>query len=69
MQQEAMIARGIFDIKWSYVPKKKKNIFLLVIKGKANVSGVKIEDGDSIETDEEIKIIPEKEIDFVLIEV
>ena len=51
------------------LPEKKRNIFLFVITGKVKVNEVEIGEGDSIETDEMIKIIPQKEVDFLLIEV
>ncbi len=69
MQQDAIITRGIFNAEFEHIPKKKKKVFLFVIKGKANINKVEIEEGDSIETDEKITIIPQKEVDFLLIEV
>ncbi|HLC70408.1 MAG TPA: pirin family protein [Candidatus Nanoarchaeia archaeon] len=69
MQQDAIITRGFFDEESSYIPEKKRNIFLFVITGKVKVNEVEIGEGDSIETDEMIKIIPQKEVDFLLIEV
>jgi len=69
MQQDAIITRGIFDEEFKYMPKKNKKIFLLVISGKAKINKELVEEGDCVETDEPIEIIPKKEIDVVVIEV
>lgn len=69
MQQDATIARGIFDERFEYIPKKNKKIFLLVMEGMAEVNGQAIKEGDSLKTDEEIRIFPEKVVEMVLIEV
>src|SRR3989338_4756604 len=69
MQQDAMVARGVFEEEFQYAPQKNKQIFLFVISGKAKINNELVEEGDSIETDEKIIIIPKKEVDVVVIEV
>lgn len=68
MQQDAMVARGVFEKEFSYVSEKKRKIFLFVIEGMAQVNGKMVNEGDSVEMDEKIEIIPKKEVDVVVIE-
>lgn len=69
MQQNATVSRGIFNEETSYTPPKNKSIFVFVIQGNGKINDKLMSEGDCIETDEKIILIPKKEVDILLIEV